>query len=101
MGEGVLGLELEAVLGLGLGPGLRRTDPEVLMGMRSWRCWRETEICRAMETFARALRRAWVSASVWEPSEGRDFGDEEEMVVVMERMGSCCRVGESMVSALG
>ena len=27
------------------------------MGIRSWRCWRETEICRAIETSAAVLRR--------------------------------------------
>lgn len=89
----------------GDGPGLRRRLPlEVFMGMRSWRCWRETEIWRAMETFASVLRRAWVSSSdFWESMDGRGCEwvaeGEGEMAVVRERMGSGWRVGESIVSA--
>lgn len=40
--------------------------PELLgerMGTRSWRCWRETEIWRAMDTLAAVLRRSSVSTS--------------------------------------
>jgi len=42
---------------------LREVEEDFLMGMRSWRCWRETLIWRAMEMSAADLRRSSRSAS--------------------------------------
>lgn len=42
----------------GLGLLLRGDELDFLIGIKSWRCWRETEICRAMEISAADSRRS-------------------------------------------
>jgi hypothetical protein len=52
--------EGDGKFGLGF---LRDEELDFLMGMRSWRCWRDTEIWRAIEMSAADLRRSSRSLS--------------------------------------